>query len=319
MNPDITVVVPYHNERETIAYTLEQVGEQTLPAKVAIFVNSSSTDDTFYVVEDWIRSHQHRFHTRFLNIFENTDSPGSSKNVGIRHADTEWVAFMDCGQRFERNWLEKQFEYSLKSKVELVSGVVYLTGENWVDRCAAAQTYGYKRNYPCLPTTLVKKAVFGRTGLFLEGRRAGYDVAWRLKLKRMGIRRGINEDVVIRYIGFNCASNLGELFRKTSLYAKPTVAIEGYPFPYVFVIFPSLVLGALVISHELALSLIVLYLVTRSVVLPAVKSRNGLIFREHPLEAFLGLWLVGLVLDLGKLIGVLRGIKYYYFSRPGPP
>ena len=33
MNPEIIVVVPYHNEPETIEYTLEQIGEQSLPAE----------------------------------------------------------------------------------------------------------------------------------------------------------------------------------------------------------------------------------------------------------------------------------------------
>ena len=46
MAPDITVIVPYYNERETIRYTLERVATQTLPAARALFVNSSSTDDT---------------------------------------------------------------------------------------------------------------------------------------------------------------------------------------------------------------------------------------------------------------------------------
>jgi len=314
MNPEITVVVPYYNEQETIEYTLEQVGEQSLPAESAIFVNSSSTDRTFDMVERWIQKNQCRFSTKFRNVFEGTDNPASSKNVGIRLAETEWVAFMDCGQNFEKNWLEAQAGCAQENNSEVVSGVVYLTGENWIDRCAAAQTYGYKRNVPCIPSTLVKKSVFDRTGLFLEGRRAGYDVAWRIRLKTLGINRVINELVKIRYIGVNYSSNLAHLFRKTSLYHVHTVRIENYLTPYAYVIFPFSILCLSVLSLKAAGGLALSYLFARAFVIPLLKS--PLMLREHPLEFLFGVGIVGISVDLARMTGVLRGILHYYLGKP---
>jgi glycosyltransferase involved in cell wall biosynthesis len=318
MNPDITVVIPYHNEKKTIAYTLERVGEQTLPPKIAIFVNSSSTDDTFEYVQRWIEENQSRFKTEFRNVFEKTDNPASSKNVGIRHATTEWIAFMDCGQNFEKYWLESQYKFATKHNLDVVSGVVYLVGENWVDRCAVSQTYGYKRNRPCLPTTLVRKSIFEKTGLLLEGRRAGYDAAWPIKLNKLGIPRGINPEVIIKYIGFNFSSNLNHLYKKSILYSKPTVAIEGYPTPYLYIAFPLIVLLSFALSYKIALALILIYFLTRTFALPILKSRNILFYKEHPIESFFGLGLIGLVIDLGKMVGIMQGIRYYYFSKPNP-
>ena len=313
MNPEITVVVPYHNERETIEYTLEQVGRQSLPAISAIFVNSSSTDDSSGVVDRWIKTNQHRFSTRFQNVFEGTDHPASSKNAGIRLAQTEWVAFMDCGQNFGKDWLQAQADCARENDCEVVSGVVYLTGANWVDRCAAAQTYGYKRNCPCVPSTLVRKSVFEKTGLFLEGRRAGYDVAWRVKLKTLGIRRVINEDVRIQYIGVNYSSNLGHLFRKTILYHVHTVRIENYLTPYFYVIFPFLVLGSFALSPEVAFWLAFFYLLARSYVIPFLKS--PLMLKDHPFEFLFGAGVVGVSVDLARMTGVLKGIRRYYFQK----
>ncbi|MFA6238839.1 MAG: glycosyltransferase family 2 protein [Bacteriovorax sp.] len=315
MNPDITVVIPYHNEKKTIEYTLERVGKQTLPAKVAIFVNSSSTDDTFDIVNKWIEKNQSRFQTQFKNVFEQTDNPASSKNVGIRNSETEWIAFMDCGQNFEKYWLESQYQFAIKNKIDVVSGVVYLAGENWVDRCAVAQTYGYKKTRPCLPTTLVRKSVFEKTGLLLEGRRAGYDAAWPIKLKKMEIQRGINEDVMIRYIGFNFSSNLKHLFKKSIMYAKPTVAIDNYWVPYLYLIYPLLILLAFFVSIPLAFGLILLYIFARAAFLPIIKSKNTRIFQEHPWESLRGLFIVGFIIDLGKLVGIIQGIRFYYFPR----
>ncbi len=315
MSPDITAIVPYYNEKETIKFTLERMGEQTLPAKVAIFVNSSSTDDTFDVVDNWIQENQHRFLTRFMNVFENTNNPASSHNVGIRHADTEWVAFMDCRQKFEKTWLEKQFQFSEEKGVDVISGMVYLIGENWVDRCAVAQTYGYKRYRPCFPTTLARKAIFEKTGLLL-GRRAGYDIAWLIKLNKLGIKRGINEDVKISYIGSNYSSNLVQLYGKSVLYAKPSVAIDGYLIPYLYVIFSLLFTGMLAISAKAALAIFLFYFLTRTFFLPILKSRSAVFYKEYPLEALFGLGIVGLIIDLGKSAGIWQGIYYLLKSRP---
>jgi glycosyltransferase involved in cell wall biosynthesis len=317
MRPEITVIVPYHNEKNSIEYTLERVGEQTLPATTAIFVNSSSSDDTSVVVDRWIRENQQRFSTRFLNVFEHTDNPASSKNAGIRHASADWLAFMDCGQNFDKTWLESQFRYAQDNHLDVVSGVVYTVGENWVDRCAIAQTYGYRRNRPCVPTTLAKKSVFEKTGLFLEGRRAGYDVAWAIKLRKLGVDRGINESVKITYIGFNFSPSLAHLYKKSVMYAKPSVALEGYWMPYAYAVSPFLFALIAVASLRAAGAALLLYLLARTFLVPLVKSRSVIFFREHPWEALLGLGVVGLVMDLGKTVGTWQGIRHYYFSRSG--
>lgn len=313
--PEITVVVPYHNEKHTIRYTLEQVGLQTLPPRVAIFVDSSSTDESSETVTRWISENAARYTTEFRNVFEHSDTPASSKNVGIRNARTDWVAFMDCGQEFATDWLENQFRFAVANSLDVVSGVVHLRGENWVDRCAVAQSYGYKRNRPCVPTTLVRRAVFDRTGLFLEGKRSGYDVAWLGRLRKTGITRGINDKVAIGYIGTNFASTLGSTYRKSAVYQRPVVAMEGWVTPYFYLLAPLLVAGAALVSMSTLLVVGLLYFVARTFVIPVMKSRSFLFFREHPVEALLGLGLVGLTIDLGKFVGTLRGVGDQYSKR----
>ena len=314
---DITVVVPYHNEMATIEYTLEQIGAQSLPAIVAIFVNSSSSDDTSDMVTRWIALNQYRFVTQFKNVYEESDTPASSKNVGIRRATTEWIAFMDCGQRLDTSWLERQARFVIATGLDVVSGVVQLAGENWVDRCAVAQTYGYKRNRACLPTTLVRRSVFDKTGLLLEGRRAIYDAVWVRALPHFGIERGINPAVSIRYIGTNFAASLPSLLAKSILYAKPAVGIEGYWTPYLYVTVPLAALVLAILAPRLLLKFVAAYIMARAFALPVLKSRGIRLYSEHPIEAILGLAVVGLVIDVGKMIGVMKGIDHYFVSRRG--
>jgi glycosyltransferase involved in cell wall biosynthesis len=317
MGNEITVIVPYYNEESTIEYTLERVGMQSLPAKAAVFVNSSSSDSSSIIVDNWIKKNQARFITRFSNVFVGTRDPGSSKNVGIVLSNTEWVAFMDCGQEFDFDWLRGQMSYAIAHQLEVVSGVVYLTGANWLDRCAVAQTYGYKRSRPCLPTTLVKKSVFERTGLLLEGRRAGYDTAWPIRLKRLGIQRGVNREVRISYIGTNYASTLPDLLRKSVQYAKPTVGIEGIYTPWLYLMFTVVGFYFFLMSKLLFFILFGLYVVARVFVLPVCKSRGWQYFKDFPTESILRLGFVGLVIDIGKTLGILQGVWHYYLKDEG--
>jgi glycosyltransferase involved in cell wall biosynthesis len=309
MAAEITVVVPYYNEQETIQYTLEQIGSQSLAPKAAIFVNSSSSDDSSQVVDRWIAENQHSYTTRFNNVCEQTDNPASSKNVGIRMAKTEWLALMDCGQLFEKNWLKSQWNFAMEHRLDLVSGFVCLSGVNWVDRCTVAQTYGYRRSRLCVPATLMRKCVFDQTGLFTENRRAGYDAAWQSKIRKLAIKRGANDKVMLRYVGINYSDNLRHLVAKTFLYSRYSVGLKCYPTPYYHLaaLFVLILMG--VNSPSLLFpGILPGYLLVRGVVLPLVKSRNLTLLKEHPLEAVFGLQLIGFLIDISKTAGYFRGL-----------
>jgi len=304
---EITVVVPYYNESHVLEFTLEQIAKQTLPATKAVFVNSSSTDSSSDVVDAWISNNQAKFKTEFVNVFENSSNPGSSKNVGVRHADTKWVAFMDCGQEFELDWLENQYKYVADNSLDISFGVVCLTGENWVDRCAVAQTYGYKVPRTCTPGSIVKRKVFDKTGCFIEGRRAGYDLAWRIKVRSVNIKYDINYNAQIAYQGINFASSTWGVFKKSILYSRPSFGLDGYYTPY-YHLFGFLLIMLVIISLPLiSIYLFVSYFIVRSFLIPIMKSKSVLFYKEHPFEAILGLGLVGLLIDVGKVIGYFMG------------
>ncbi|SVD30651.1 uncharacterized protein METZ01_LOCUS383505, partial [marine metagenome] len=211
---DITVIVPYRNEEQSLGQTLTIISQQTNLPKEVIFVNSSSTDGGSAFLNKWIEQHQGENGVHYRNIFEYTDTPSSSKNVGIRLAKTEWIAFMDCGLLFPKNWLESQICYINKSGLDIVSGLCYLNGTNVIDNCCLAHTYGYHRKRAVVPSTLVRKSIFEKTGLFLENRRSGYDHAWKIYLKKAALLRGVNLDAVVHYNGVNFADSFISLFKK---------------------------------------------------------------------------------------------------------
>lgn len=335
----ISVIISYHNESATLEKTLDLLAAQTLPPKEILLVNSSSTDDSFTVIQGWAGRNATKYHVTVRNIDEGTNVPGSSMNVGIRNASCDLLAFMDCGLYFDRYWLERQMTYMTTNNSDVVSGLCHFSGTSLQDKSAIAQTYGYEKARPTLPSSLVRKAVFEQTGLFLENKRAGHDVDWIHKLNRENIRRDINESVVIKYMGINYARSLKDIFLKSIRYAEATIDLYGYYNHHIYGVFLFLTFMYFVkigffspwpyndyiplhhidkywfdIIVLLVVLLVVLYVAIRGYFIPFFKSRNLKMFYEHP-ASIITLPVVGFIMDVGKLIGYVKGTFKHLFRR----
>lgn len=308
MNENISVIVPYYNEADTISTTLDLLSRQTFRPKEVILVDSGSRDGTYEMIQNWIGNRsQSPNGIRFINLRANTGVPSSSKNEGIRVSKSDFVAFMDCGLIFSTDWLERQVDFLNSQNLDVVSGGCYLKGIGLWDCSAVAQTYGYKRFRPTVPSSLVKKFVFEKTGLFLDGRRSGYDVDWVNRLRTLGITRGINRDVVVRYNGINYAGSVKHLLLKSIKYSEGTLGLHRYYYPYAYFLFALAFLLALILMPALAFTLMPAYLIGRGYCVPVVKSGGFAIISDYPMS-LLSVPVAGFVIDVGKVIGLVIGL-----------
>lgn len=302
----ISLIFNYYNEAGNLHRVLDTAAQQTLPPREVLLVDSGSTDNSSDVISNWIRENGSRYSIVFRNLCEGTTVPSSSRNVGIRNAACGILAFMDCGQVFEKDWLEKQVEFLRSSGLDVVSGVCFFEGKSLLDKSAIAQTYGYRQIRPCLPSSVIRKSVFESVGLFKEGKRAGYDVDWMNRLASKGIERGVNKEVVMHYRGVNFGDSLTKIFVKSVKYSIPTVGIYKYHYPYYYLLLALALSAVLVIFRTKAALFLVFYLIVRGYIIPVFKSGNTGLVREEPLS-LLTLPLVGIVIDVGKLIGYIKG------------
>ena len=58
MSIDLTVIVPYYDENDTICTTIDLISRQTITPREIIFVDSNSTDDTYQTINNWIKDNQ---------------------------------------------------------------------------------------------------------------------------------------------------------------------------------------------------------------------------------------------------------------------
>ena len=281
---DISVVIPYYNESSTIATTLNLIGGQSYKPKEVIFVNSSSTDSSSGIIDLWIESQVENNKVRYLNINSNSATPSYSKNIGIKNSNYEWIAFMDCGLAFSDNWLEKLVRHLEKYdfKPNIVSGVCRLHGYTVFDMCAVAHTYGVGTNRVCIPGSIVNRAVFDSTGLFLD-LRATYDRAWQKKTRDKNI------------------------YRIMILYSKPAVKVEKYYTPIFYIFLALLLVSVSISSIFYGYVILLFYFIIRGYFLPLYKSNDKISIMKSMKRIFLLLPFVGMVIDIGRLCGYLLG------------
>ena len=333
MTEGISVIITYYNESETLETTLDLIASQTLLPNEVLLIDSSSTDGSYDIIQRWIKKNSSQRNIIFRNIQEGTSFPGTSMNVGIRNADFDILAFMDCGLLFENDWLQKQKDYLQSNNTDVVSGLFYFKGVTLLDKTAIAQTYGYQRLRPTVPSSFVRKTVFKKTGLFLENIRAAADTDWVYKLGRKKIKRDTNKHVIIKYNGVNYARSIKDIFIKTMKYAQGSSVLHHYYYHHIYVFCFFCVVGLyfvkilffrpwpyneyiplaridgllLFISFKTASYLMCSYIILRGYIIPAFKSQKLSLLYEEPLS-IITLPIVGFVIDLGKLAGYIKGI-----------
>lgn len=288
-----------------------------LPPQEVILVDSSSTDNSFQLINDWIKKNSAASGITFHNLRKGINLPSSSTNAGIRHATGEVLAFVDCGLLFEKNWLEKQLAFMESGKFDFVSGVCYFEGVSLLDCSAIALTYGYKRTRPAIPSSLIRRTVFDKVGLLYENIRAGYDIDFIYRVGRQNIRRGINSEVIVRYNGANYASSAAGLFKKMAVYSEPLLKIQGYYYPFFYLALSAAFLPFMLFCTRQAIVSFLLYLAVRGYGSAAIKSGSLRLFIEKPLS-LLSLPFVGLLIDSGKVTGYAKGVIKKFLKNEQP-
>lgn len=96
----ITVVIPLYNKKDSITSTLKSVFEQTFLPEEIIVVNDGSTDDSEKLVE----ALKHPL-VKILN--QPNKGVSSARNIGIKEAAGDWIAFLDADDIWLPDFLEK--------------------------------------------------------------------------------------------------------------------------------------------------------------------------------------------------------------------
>jgi glycosyltransferase involved in cell wall biosynthesis len=124
---DITAIVVTYNRATMLRDTLQSLIRQDTAGTFSyeiLVVDDGSTDNTPQVVSEMAREAAPLV-VRYLA--KQRGGEGDARNVGMREAHGQWVAFCDDDQVADRAWLAELFREALASRADCVGGAVSLS------------------------------------------------------------------------------------------------------------------------------------------------------------------------------------------------
>jgi len=96
----ISIVIPFYHAEEFFEETYNSIKSQTLPAKEIIVVIDGCGEKAV----NFLASYND---IKVINL-EKNGGPARARNIGVKEASGDWIAFMDADDKWEPEKLEKQ-------------------------------------------------------------------------------------------------------------------------------------------------------------------------------------------------------------------
>lgn len=192
-HPFFSVVIPVYNKEPHIARSIESVLNQGFTNLELIVICDPSTDNSNHEVE--------KFSDPRIKVFYR-DEPGpggyAARNLGIKNAKAEWIAFLDADDEWNLDYLQNSYELISKFSDSSFIGAGWHTLDP--DHCEGTIANEYFMKYSnkgmhsisfkeylinelylgrpfYTSTAIIKKSTLIKSGLFPEGRaKRGGDV-----------------------------------------------------------------------------------------------------------------------------------------------
>lgn len=128
-NPFISVIVPVYNVGKYLEECLESLVNQTLENIEIICVNDGSTDNSLNVLNEYRKKDK-----RITVVNKANGGVSSARNIGLRIARGEYIAFVDADDIAEKRLCERAWKEALRGGVLLCLEQIYFPQKQWMMR-----------------------------------------------------------------------------------------------------------------------------------------------------------------------------------------
>lgn len=111
----ISIIVPLYNAENYVRECIENLLEQTYTNLEIILVNDGSTDASASICREYVKKH-----INICYLEQENKGAAAARNLGMRHATGEYIAFVDCDDSIVSCYIEKLYEILKREDVELV-------------------------------------------------------------------------------------------------------------------------------------------------------------------------------------------------------
>ncbi|MBN2852901.1 MAG: glycosyltransferase [Clostridia bacterium] len=113
----ITVVIAVYNCEKYLRQCIDSVIKQTYQPLEIILVDDHSKDSSFAICQEYEKNH-----SNIRVVQSSSQSPGGTRNVGLRLVDTKYVYFLDCDDYINEQALQTLFDICEKNDLDMLTG-----------------------------------------------------------------------------------------------------------------------------------------------------------------------------------------------------
>lgn len=227
MPPLISVVVPFHNNRNEIGRCCQSLLNQSCPkaAYEIIFVDNNSTDGSASIVAA---------HPSIRLLQQSVPGSYAARNLGIRSAVGEIIAFTDADCVVAPDWLASIGDALSSERVHIILGAysnslvkfpshalaAYENAKNRYIFASRDQSlyYGYTNNMA------VRRGVFEEFGYFREVARGGDSILVRSVAQNAALGIEYIPGMLVDHLEFHCQA---DYFRKVFVHSRSVRRLHG--------------------------------------------------------------------------------------------
>ncbi|RXK84894.1 glycosyltransferase family 2 protein [Chlorobaculum sp. 24CR] len=158
IRPAISVILPTFDRAPLLAPAIESVVAQSFAEWELIVVDDGSSDETFAIVDAFLRQHQNIRYMKHRNR-----KAALSRNAGIQASFGRYVTFLDSDDLYLPGHLESRFRMmEATPELRLICGGFAIEGDPWVRDRDDPEQWIHVRE------CIAGATMFGRRELFLD-------------------------------------------------------------------------------------------------------------------------------------------------------
>lgn len=215
----VSVVTPCYNASRFIADTIRSVQAQSYQNWEMLITDDCSTDNSRDIINEFAKKDPR---IKLYKTELNSGHPSTPRNISLKHAKGEYVAFLDADDMWKHNKLEKHIAFIKQENCEISSTYCEIIDENGQQKGQImrikpkADYYDMLKNYELLSPTIICSKRIADKLYFPNCEQEDY-VAW-LSVLKYNIRGGVHhQSYGSPFVLQSCS---GQPFEKQTAYAQ---------------------------------------------------------------------------------------------------
>lgn len=169
----VSVIVPVYNVEKYLRKCLDSLVKQTIKDYEVILVNDGSKDSSQDIIDEYVSKY-----SQLKTYKKENGGMSSARNLGLKYANGEYIAFVDSDDFVEETFLEKMYEKAKSTNSDVVICDYYALNESEKRYVKCHMNYSsdekieYLLSPPMVWSKLIKKSVMDKVrfteGIFYE-------------------------------------------------------------------------------------------------------------------------------------------------------